>query len=411
MRTLAQFFYLAVGSLAIYVTDMPRAFSLPNDAEQLPSNVPSARSPQEVNVEAQKLVDGGNAAYKSKDYAKTVELYTELLRLKPRDPRAYYNRGNAYDRMNNFDAAAADFSEAIKIQPSFYLALMNRGNIFSRNGRYADAITDYDRALQYKTDDFLIFYNRGVAHERLGNDAQAVDDLTEAIRLNPNDAQSYADRGIVLSRLGKVAEARKDLAAALRISPDNARAVQGLNDIDRKSSGPAVDTPGVVNEMHHGRTVDFLLELVEQACFKNGEVAADLEAVAKNRAWTPATEEERTKASASIGTTLINGWTSTTEFGGIAILQSVVKEVPPVFVCSIITKLASPNVYRDVALAFERRFNVPESEVEDRGLTSTKGYWLPHTPSCDAKATLVGSDGNLTLTIRMLHGRRRPNGS
>ena len=410
MRTLAQFFYLAVGSLAIYVTDMPRAFSLPNDAEQLPSNVPSARSPQEVNVEAQKLVDGGNAAYKSKDYAKTVELYTELLRLKPRDPRAYYNRGNAYDRMNNFDAAAADFSEAIKIQPSFYLALMNRGNIFSRNGRYADAITDYDRALQYKTDDFLIFYNRGVAHERLGNDAQAVDDLTEAIRLNPNDAQSYADRGIVLSRLGKVAEARKDLAAALRISPDNARAVQGLDDIDQKRTDSTVDTPGVINEMSHVRTVDFLLELVEQACFKNGEDAADLEAFAKSRAWTPATEEERTKASASIDATLINSWISTTEFGSVAILQSEVVETSPVYVCSITTKLASPHVYKDVSLGLESRFKVAAVEVQDRGPTITTSYWLPHTPNCDAKTSLIASDGGLTLTIRLLHGRRRPNG-
>ena len=408
MRTLAQFFYLAVGSLAIYVTDMPRAFSLPNDAEQLPSNVPSARSPQEVNVEAQKLVDGGNAAYKSKDYAKAVELYTELLRLKPWDPRAYYNRGNAYYRMNNFDAAA-DFSEAIKIQPSLHLALMNRGNIFLRNGRYADAISDYDRALQYTTDDFLIYYNRGVAHQRLGNDTQAVDDLTEAIRLNPKDAQSFAERGIALSRLGKVAEARKDLAAALRISPDNARAVQGLNDIDRKSSGPAVDTPGVVNEMPHVRTVDFLLELVEQACFKNGEVAADLEAVAKNRAWTPATEEERTKASASIDATLINSWISTTEFGSVAILQSEVVETSPVYVCSITTKLASPHVYKDVSLGLESRFKVAAVEVQDRGPTITTSYWLPHTPNCDAKTSLIASDGGLTLTIRLLHGRKKPN--
>ena len=245
-RTPARATCLFVSLIAVNSIGLPSALATPNSSEELPLYGSSGQSQQEMNAKAQQLVDGGNAAYKAHDYATAIALYTELITIKPGDPRAYYTRGNAYYKVNDLERALADFCEVLKIDSGFHLALMNRGNIYSRFGKYSEAIADYDRAVKQKPGDSLIWYNRGVAYGRISNDAHAMQDLEEAIRLNPRDAQSYAERGLILLRQGKPSEARLDFEVALKLNPENARAASGLiqlEELKRSEDAPvAMDT-------------------------------------------------------------------------------------------------------------------------------------------------------------------------
>ena len=354
MRTLAQSICLVACFIALNVIGTPSSLSAPSNSEQLPLDWPATPSRQDENAKAQQLVDRGNAAYKAQDYATAVTMYTELIKLKPSDPRVYYNRGNAYRRLNDLEHALADFSEVLKIDPNVHLALVNRGNIYWQFGKYSEAIADYDRAVKQKPGDPLIWYDRGIAYGRLGNYARAIDDLTEAIRLDPKDARPYVERGLILVTKGMTIEGRRDLELALRVSPENERALRGISKLKElipTEVAPAeADNSNDLNEMSRGRSVDLLLDLVEEACFKNGEDVAKLKALAENRAWTAATEEERSKSSSATGT-LVNGWTNTTGLGSVAILQTLVEENPAAYVCSITTKIPSPQVYRDFTSA------------------------------------------------------------
>ena len=70
--------------------------------------------------------DRGVEALMNGDYDLAVTCFTEVIRLDPRDPAAYSNRGMAYDEKGEFGKAIADYTEAIRLDPNLAAAYNNR---------------------------------------------------------------------------------------------------------------------------------------------------------------------------------------------------------------------------------------------------------------------------------------------
>ena len=70
------------------------------------------------------------------------------MRINPKDPKAPFNRGLAYLRLDKYDYAARDFSEVIGIQPKNADAYVYRGIIRIYQGKEKDADADFQRAFQ-----------------------------------------------------------------------------------------------------------------------------------------------------------------------------------------------------------------------------------------------------------------------
>ena len=51
------------------------------------------------------------------NYDQAIKDYSEAIRLKPGDVKAWNNRGIVYRRKGEYDLAIQDFSEAIKLKP------------------------------------------------------------------------------------------------------------------------------------------------------------------------------------------------------------------------------------------------------------------------------------------------------
>ncbi|MBR2536547.1 MAG: tetratricopeptide repeat protein [Hyphomicrobium sp.] len=402
---------LAVGAIIVVAQSLGAAY--PGAAlaanEQFPLNGPLTSSTDFENAEAQKLVDAGRAAYLAGQYQKAVDIYSVLIKLKPTDPRAYYNRGNAYARLKAFEKALADFNEALKISPNLYLALMNRANIFSQSKRFAEAIADYDQAILLNPDQFLIFYNRGIAFGRLGDYARAIRDLAEAIRLNPRDAPSYASRGDVFFEQRDFEKARNDYVKAIELDSSQKHAAERLRAMADARLPPAVrptlDTSSVATEITHQNAVERLAQLAAQSCYQNGEDEQALQGLAAANTWTAVGSDELNRVSTA-ETTMVNGWTFTDAAGAVAVLQSKVKDAPGLYICSMTAKLLSPHMLDDFQAAFEKQFNTKPAGPIEKTADVTIRYWLPHTPTCDAKTTVVLSPERGTVTVRMLHGRK-----
>ena len=111
--------------------------------------------------EAQEAFAQGNVAFLRADFDLAVRRYSEAIRLNPKDPTAYNNRGYAYAYKHDFDKAITDYSEAIQ-----------------RDRKYAKA-----------------YCNRGAADDSLGKPDEAITDFTTAIQLDPNSASAFRDRG------------------------------------------------------------------------------------------------------------------------------------------------------------------------------------------------------------------------
>ncbi len=73
--------------------------------------------------------------------------------------RAYYDRGNAYERRGQYDLAIKDYDEVIYLDPEYAAAYLNRGNAYQGKGGYDQAIQDYDEIIHRSPDFVPAYYN------------------------------------------------------------------------------------------------------------------------------------------------------------------------------------------------------------------------------------------------------------
>jgi len=71
----------------------------------------------------------------------------EILRQKPNNPYACYDRGIANYELRRYEEAIADFDKTIRLKPDLYTyPLRGMANYLLR--RYQKAITDFDKAIR-----------------------------------------------------------------------------------------------------------------------------------------------------------------------------------------------------------------------------------------------------------------------
>ena len=158
-----------------------------------------------------------------------VEDYTQAIGLRPANPLAYFNRGNAYTQLDRLDLAVADYTEAIKLDPKEPDYFNNRGRAHDGKSQYDLAIADYTEAIRLDANSARPLYNRGLSYANKGDYRRAIADFTLAIKVAPDDPDIYVARGAAHEVLGEMGAARDDFGRALKIDPDHEDAQEGLN--------------------------------------------------------------------------------------------------------------------------------------------------------------------------------------
>jgi len=83
------------------------------------------------------------------DYEKSIEEYSEVVRISPDHISARYNRGLVYYEEMRYDRAIEDFDRVLRLQPEYAGAFVNRGNAYYRQGSYGKAAEDYMAAVSH----------------------------------------------------------------------------------------------------------------------------------------------------------------------------------------------------------------------------------------------------------------------
>lgn len=65
------------------------------------------------------------------EYDKAVADLTDAIRLEPKSPRGYSNRGNIYLLRGQYDKAAADLDEALRLDPNNAVVIHNRAWVWA----------------------------------------------------------------------------------------------------------------------------------------------------------------------------------------------------------------------------------------------------------------------------------------
>ncbi len=170
-----------------------------------------------------------------------------LLERDPRDPVAYWHRGdrhlsNAHRTRDEVDLGIRDFDAALRFgskevvdrnEPSLggydrFVggAHLYRGKLYLLKGEYERAAADFDQAIALSPQGATGYQERAKAYNGMGEYDRAIADCDEVIRLNPKDpnADAYAIRGAAYLGKGEVDRAIADLDHAIEFEPYHAEA-------------------------------------------------------------------------------------------------------------------------------------------------------------------------------------------
>ena len=126
------------------------------------------------------LYESGVSAFIDKNYASSVDKFTQAMDAGDNSYHVWVSRGAAYLQSNQINHAVNDFSQAISIQPS--------------------------RARAY--------HMRALAQDKLGDNEAALTDLDKAIEIDPEYGAAFRSRAMVLDKIGRREEAVEDMRTA-----------------------------------------------------------------------------------------------------------------------------------------------------------------------------------------------------
>jgi predicted O-linked N-acetylglucosamine transferase (SPINDLY family) len=162
----------------------------------------------------------GTLHYQAGRYAEAERLIAEAVRLDPRAADAHHLRGCALQRLNRNEDAVNAFNQALAHKPDFSDAKMARGVARMSLNRFDDALSDFDAIIAAEPENAGAWNNRGCIMQALNRNEEALACFEKAWTLKPNFVEAIISGGSVLAALKRFEEAIRNYEKALTINPD-----------------------------------------------------------------------------------------------------------------------------------------------------------------------------------------------
>lgn len=191
------------------------------------------------------------AAFREKDYFKTITILDEHLKEHPKDFRGFALRGWAFVETEQHDKGLADLDKALKEgKGDRGIDLYYRGRARTAYRKLDEAIEDFDKAIEINPKMANWHVARGIAYRYREEPKRAMADFEKAVDLNPKNSEAWSELGatrleiscehqdFVYDKGGKTYQQRvltsiKDKAGVDRAVSDLSRAIE-LNENDSK---------------------------------------------------------------------------------------------------------------------------------------------------------------------------------
>ncbi len=166
----------------------------------------------------------GYALWKLDRNKEALADYNSAIRLNDKDAEAYLDRAHIKRSMEDIEAALKDIDKATLLKPDFVEAFYYRGNIQYGTGEYDKAIADFDKTLKIDPNHFHALDLRAAAKQFSNKYAEAIVDYNQVQKLHPKEFSSYFNRGECYQYLGKHRDAILDFDIMLKEGEDSAKA-------------------------------------------------------------------------------------------------------------------------------------------------------------------------------------------
>ena len=116
-----------------------------------------------------------------------IDIYEQLVRLKPDDFEMRAFLGYLYYEVNDLDNAADNLNKALASDPMEPFILFLLGNIYARKGEVMKAIENYEFAIFLDLDIYIAHIDFARKYENMGRFKRALDEYKAAYEIDSRD--------------------------------------------------------------------------------------------------------------------------------------------------------------------------------------------------------------------------------
>lgn len=198
-----------------------------NRAQNTPKD--SGKTLEQVNADAKKnnettavttgeMTAAAEAAVKKGDYKLAAQYYGEIIKVRPDEVEPYIKRSAIYmNYLKDFKAAIKDCDQGIKLAPKEPVFYYNRGTAYVNLQDWKKAKKDFDTHISLNPNYAESYLNRGIANLYLNDLDAAMADFNSGIKVNPRLPNLYRARALVYKAKGNAAAAQADEITAARM--------------------------------------------------------------------------------------------------------------------------------------------------------------------------------------------------
>jgi Flp pilus assembly protein TadD len=163
------------------------------------------------------LACGVASAKRVKDYDNELNLWQDIVRIRPNDFAAHANLGHSLLTSGRIAEAIDELQLSLALKPDNYRALNTLGIALDHLGRYADAIKVQKHALEINPNHVDSLENLANSLREAGQLAEAQVQLEKAEKLKPDDAEVQNNMGVLLAKQNRVTEAIERFRRAVQL--------------------------------------------------------------------------------------------------------------------------------------------------------------------------------------------------
>ena len=127
--------------------------------------------------------------FKSGNYEKAIEHYSESINQNPNNLNAYLRRAFCYSATKNYEGAIKDYSKIIENDPTQLNALNSRGSAYNKLEKYDNAMKDFNKIIAIDPNYSEAYNNRGWAKKFTGDKKGACADWKKSKKLGNGEAK------------------------------------------------------------------------------------------------------------------------------------------------------------------------------------------------------------------------------
>ncbi|MCC5936645.1 MAG: tetratricopeptide repeat protein [Lunatimonas sp.] len=164
----------------------------------------------------------GDIYFQNEQYEEAIRAYEKFLETKPKNVKALYNRGRAYEEVGDLEQAEASFKRALEVDTKNTQIMLSLSNLYHKRKSYELSLMYADNAVAVSGAPSTAYFMKGRAMHQLGNVNEALREYNAAIKMSPGNGQYYYYRGMLHQATDKKQQACNDLRKAVQLNFEGA---------------------------------------------------------------------------------------------------------------------------------------------------------------------------------------------